>query len=84
MTASKIVAKLSNDELAAVLKDIATEHLERGKPLIPPIPSLLALEERVIKECGVSKGMAMLTAKEAALVEGCNRWLALRDACREL
>jgi hypothetical protein len=84
MTASQIVKKMDGDELAAVLNDIANEHLDRGCASRRPIPDLVALEERIREESpGMSKGMAMVTAKEAALVEGCNRWLALREACKE-
>ena len=71
-TASQIVSGMSDFDLALVLNDIANDHLDRGAA---QIPALLALEERVMKENTMSKGVAILTAKEAALVEASSRWL---------
>ena len=75
-TASEITAAMSDRDLANVLGDIANEHLDRSTGSLHEIPHLNALENRAQEYCpSMSRGMAMIIAKEAALVEGCNRWL---------
>ena len=75
MKASEIIKGKTNDELVAILGGITEDHLKKGYADHETCRALWDFEKEVFADGTLSKGMVILTCKEAALVEAANRWL---------